>query len=127
MSIEKIKSRAKTKKAYSVGKADLQPSQNRIVDVNGRSIGLFNINGEYFAMHNRCPHMGAPLCEGPITGTSIETENHEFVYGMENELVRCAWHGWEFEIKNGRCLTSSTMRARTFPISIEENEVFVHI
>ena len=127
MSTEQIqKKRTKSKTAYSAGMANLESGQSRIIEINGRSIGVFNVNGEYFAMHNRCPHMGAPLCEGPISGTSIETDKREFIYGMENELVRCAWHGWEFEIKSGRCLTSDIIRARTFPVSVENSEIFVH-
>lgn len=115
------------RKRFIIGPANMQPGARRIITVEGRSIGLFNVNGSYYALHNRCPHMGGPLCEGPITGTAMPTEKTEFVYGMENELIRCAWHGWEFEIKSGRNLTSDKMRARTYPVTVEGDDLVLHI
>ena len=45
---------------------DVAPGQCKIVTVNGREIGVFNLDGEYFALANRCPHEGGPLCQGKI-------------------------------------------------------------
>jgi len=116
----------KTQK-HEAGKADLLPGERRIVAINGRSVGIFNVNGEYYALHNRCPHMAGRLCEGPITGTTQYTTKTEFVYGQENEIVRCGWHGWEFEIQTGKCLVDSRVQAKTFEVLIEENTVLVCI
>ena len=41
--------------------------ERKIVDVAGRSIGVFNIGGEFFALRNRCPHQAGALCEGALT------------------------------------------------------------
>ena len=100
-------------KKFVVGKADIPPGDRRLVDIDGKSVGVFNVDGEYYAMHNRCPHMAGALCEGPISGTTLPTDTFEFNYGMEDEVVRCGWHGWEFEIKTGRCLISEKIRARS--------------
>ena len=75
------------KQAYAAGKADLAVGERRIVEINGRSIGIFNVNGNYHALHNRCPHMAGNLCEGPVTGTTQRTSKTEFIYGQEKELV----------------------------------------
>lgn len=122
-----VKKARRARKQIVIGKADLQPGDRRIMTVEGRSIGLFNVNGTYHALHNRCPHMGGPLCEGPVTGTAMPTEKAEFIYGLENELVRCAWHGWEFEIKSGRCLSSEKVRARSYAVTVEEQTLILHI
>ena len=54
---------------YVVATADEIPLGGRkIVEVAGRSIGVFNIDGEYFALRNRCPHQGGALCEGKLWG-----------------------------------------------------------
>ena len=55
---------------YVVAAVDeIPPGGRKIVDVAGRSIGVFNLGGEYFALRNRCPHQGGPLCEGRVWGT----------------------------------------------------------
>ena len=118
---------ARTRKQFPVGAADLKPGEKRIVEINGRSVGIFNVNGDYYALHNRCPHMGGNLCEGPVTGTTLYTDKTEFVYGRENELVRCGWHGWEFEIKTGQCLVKQQMRVRTYQVSAENGQLILHI
>ena len=97
------------------------------MQVDGKSVGIFNVNGTYYALHNRCPHMAGPLCEGPLTGTTRPTDTVEFVYEREGEIVRCGWHGWEFDIPTGRCLASGKVRARTYPTSVEHGEVIVQI
>ena len=117
----------KEKQKYSVGMANLSSGESRIVEVKGRSVGIFFVDGQYYALHNRCPHMAGPLCEGPVTGTTLETDKFEFNYGYQNELVRCGWHGWEFEIKSGKCLVDQRMRARTYPVSEQDGELFVHM
>ena len=108
-------------------KADLAPGERRIVRVDGKSIGVFNVHGRYYALHNRCPHMAGALCEGPVTGTSRATDQMEFAYERAGEIVRCAWHGWEFDIATGRSLVIAGMRARVFPTFVENGEVIIQI
>jgi 3-phenylpropionate/trans-cinnamate dioxygenase ferredoxin subunit len=117
----------RSKPPIPIGPADLQSGERRIIEVNGRQIGLFNIGGDYFALHNRCPHMGGNLCEGPVTGTTLVSESAEFIYGRSGEILRCAWHGWEFDIKTGQCLVDGRIRARAYPVTIQDNELFLHL
>ena len=118
---------AKLSRRFVACKADLAPGERRIVQVDGRSIGIFNVHGTYYALHNRCPHMAGPLCEGPVTGTTRQTDTMEFVYERAGEVVRCGWHGWEFEIRTGRCLVVNRMRALTYPASVENGDVIVQL
>ena len=85
---------------------DLGPGERRIVEVAGRSIGLFNVGGRVYALHNGCPHNGGPLCEGRVGGTTLPVRGRVFAYGREEEVLRCAWHGWEFDIATGRALAT---------------------
>ncbi|HKH17851.1 MAG TPA: Rieske (2Fe-2S) protein [Solirubrobacteraceae bacterium] len=104
---------------------DIAPGQRRIVDVAGRSIGVFNVHGRFYALNNGCPHKGGALCAGPITGMVLPTSGREFVYGREGEIVRCSRHGWEFEIATGKALADPRVRARTYPVSVEAGRVVV--
>lgn len=117
----------KRQRRWVACKADLLPGERRIAHVGGRSIGIFNVHGIYYALHNRCPHMAGSLCEGPVTGTTRHTGRMEFVYERAGEVVRCGWHGWEFDITTGRCLVDDNVRARTYPASVEDGDVIIHI
>ena len=47
---------------------DIPPGKRMLVNVKGREIGIFNVDGEYLAIGNRCPHEGASLCKGRVVG-----------------------------------------------------------
>jgi nitrite reductase (NADH) small subunit len=106
---------------------DLAPGERLIVELGGRSVGVFNIAGQFFALHNRCPHAGGQLCRGPLTGTTLPTTEREYIYGYAGRILRCAWHGWEFEVETGRCLSDPRYRARIFSVTVADGQVTVHI
>ncbi|TVY08383.1 Rieske (2Fe-2S) protein [Paenibacillus cremeus] len=81
---------------------ELPPGGRKIVSIEGRSIGVFNIRGQFYAIRNRCPHQGAQLCVGHIQGIMLPSDPGEYLYGRDGEIVRCPWHGWEFDITNGK-------------------------
>ena len=105
--------------------ADLRPGQRRIVKVGGRSIGVFNVKGRFYALHNGCPHRGGPLCEGRIGGTTLAADGRAFAYGREGRILRCAWHGWEFDVTTGRAIADAAVRARTYRVAVEDGNVLV--
>jgi len=107
--------------------AELARGERRIVEIAGRSIGVFNVNGRFHALGNACPHKGGALCAGRITGTVLPTSDRSFVYGREGEIIRCARHGWEFEIATGRALADPRVRARTYPVSVEAGLIVVTV
>ena len=107
--------------------AELRPGQRRIVDLDGASIGVFNVGGRFYALRNRCPHRGGALCRGPVSGTALPSEDRSFRYGRDDEILRCAWHGWEFEIATGRALVDPSVRAAVYPVTVEDGNVVVSL
>ena len=97
----------------------------RIVQIRTMSVGLFRIGEDIHALLNVCPHKGAPLCEGPQCGTTA-FDGTAIVFHRDNEIVRCAWHGWEFDIKSGALLVDPDIKARTFPVTVKSGNVYVH-
>lgn len=77
---------------------------------NGETVALFNINGEFYATDNRCPHWGASLAEGTLCGHVIE----------------CGLHGWQFDVRTGECLTVRD-RIKVYDVVVEEGIVKVII
>ena len=106
---------------YVVGlAADLPPSSRRIVSVNGREIGVFNVRGVYYALRNLCPHQSAPLCLGEVTGLAVSDEPGEIEWTREGEILRCPWHGWEFDMRTGRTVFKSQARVKTYDVRVEK-------
>lgn len=106
----------------------LPPGSRRIVDIGGRSIGVFNVEGKLFAIRNSCPHQGAPLCEGTIGGTMLPSDPHTYVYGLENRLLRCPWHGWEIDVMTGRPrFNRGPGRARTYRAAVVQGNVVIEV
>jgi nitrite reductase/ring-hydroxylating ferredoxin subunit len=88
---------------YVVGTVEeIAPGTHKIVEVGGRSIGVYNVNGEYFAILNRCPHQAGPLCKGNTYGFLKSGGVGEYEYSRPGEIVRCPWHGWEFDVRTGQ-------------------------
>lgn len=100
--------------------AEIAPGQRKIVEVGGISIGVFNVGGVYYALRNRCPHQGAPLCQGSLKGTALPSLPGEYVWAREGEILRCPWHGWEFDVTNGRSICNPhRLRVRAYEVTVE--------
>jgi nitrite reductase (NADH) small subunit len=92
-------------KRHPVAEAGEIPLGGRkIVSVGRVEIGLFNVGGRIKAYRNACPHAGAPVCLGRICGTSQPSKVYEYIYGSEGCILRCPWHGWEFDLRTGEHL-----------------------
>ena len=102
---------------------ELPRGERRIVEIDGRSIGVFNVDGEFYALRNVCPHQGANLCAGPIGGTNLPVEGYQYEYGEEGKVLRCARHGWEFDITTGKNFDDPSISAKTYPVTVEEGQV----
>lgn len=126
---------------YAVARADeIPPGSRKIVEVAGRSIGIFNVGGRYYALRNRCPHQGGPLCLGILTGTTSPSLPGEYLYGRWGQILRCPWHGWEFDIITGQFLVDPMhvrvrayevsvehVRIESYEVTVEQRTVFVHL
>jgi nitrite reductase/ring-hydroxylating ferredoxin subunit len=86
-----------------VARADeIGPGERKLVSVGGRSLGVFNVGGEYYAVRNRCPHQGGPLCEGFQFAPLRSDRPGSYERGPAGQIIRCPWHGWEFDLRTGR-------------------------
>lgn len=99
---------------------ELPPGSRKLVEVAGRSIGVFNIAGEFYALRNRCPHQGGALCEGKLSGLIQAAKPGEYQYSRPEEILRCPWHGWEFDIKTGQSwFDPAKTRVRRYEVVVE--------
>jgi nitrite reductase/ring-hydroxylating ferredoxin subunit len=95
------------------------PGQRLVTEVGGRKIVIFNLGGEFFGLFNRCPHQGGDLCEGRTTGLVEAGEKPgDYRFTRQGEILRCPWHGWEFDIRTGKSC-SEPNRIRTPAYAVE--------
>ena len=106
--------------------SDIPPGGRKLVSADGRAIVVFNLGGEFFALSNRCPHRGGPLCRGYLTGLVLSDEPGEYSYIRRGEIIRCPWHSWEFDIRTGKSWCDpNRIRARQYPVSVEPGTALV--
>jgi len=90
-------------------------------------IGVFNVHGNYFAYRNVCPHAGAPVCQGKVCGTTLHSKVGEFILAREGEIIRCPWHGWEFDLLTGEHLVDEKMKLRAYMIETAHDQQNDHL
>lgn len=108
--------------------AELPPGQRRIVeDGTGLSIDVFNVGGKLYALRNVCPHNGAPLCRGSLHGTYAPSEVHQFTPALEGRVLRCPWHGWEFDLATGKGLYDANAKVAAYAVEVDAQGMVVVI
>ncbi len=114
---------------YAVCALDqLQSGKPLITIVNGIEIGVYFSNDQVYAVRNVCPHKLAPVCKGTLGGTMLPGEPCEYRYGLEGQVLKCPWHGWEFSVSSGEALFGiSNRKVKTYPASVEDNQVYVEL
>lgn len=90
---------------------DLTPGQGTVVEVDGKSIAVFNVEGTYYAIDNTCVHRGGPLGEGDLEG----------------DVVACPWHGWEYNVKTGACVNNASANVSCYPVTVEGEDVKIQV
>ncbi len=100
--------------------SELPAGGRLIIELAGKSIGVFNVGGTYHALRNICPHQFAPLCEGKITGYAPHSAVGEYNWAAPGAIIRCPWHGWEFDITTGRSIFNpQRVRTQSIPVTVD--------
>lgn len=103
--------------------ADVPPGARLSVDVAGTPVAIFNLGGEYFGLLDRCPHMGGNLSDGVLIGLVEASKPGCYVYSRGGEIVRCPWHGWEFDIRTGKSrFDPERWKTRAVDVDVEAPE-----
>lgn len=106
--------------------SEIKPGEKKIVNVKGKELGIFNIDGKFHAFLNQCPHMGAPLCNGSILKKIASDKPGTFIY--ENKRVlRCPWHRWEFDIESGTSNFDDSICAKKYDVKVRSGTVYCKI
>ena len=104
---------ARTGKTVTVGRVeDVPEGRGATVELDGgKELALFNVAGRFHAIENFCPHRGAPLADGCLTGATVE----------------CDWHGWRFDVTTGACLNRPEEPVETYEVVIEDGWIKIKL
>ena len=90
-------------------RSDIPPGTGKVVQAGGKTVAVFNCDGQFYAVDNACKHRGGPLGEGTVSGTS----------------VTCPWHGWEYDVTTGACQMDASITVQAFPVTVQGDDVLV--
>jgi len=91
--------------------SDVKEGEGKVVEANGKTIALFNVEGKFHAIDNTCKHAQGPLGEGICDGN----------------VVTCPWHGWKYNVTDGVCVTNPQVKVDTFEVQVEGDELKVKV
>lgn len=99
--------------------SDIAPGERKCVDVAGRDIVVFNLDGAFFALANRCPHQAGRLSDGKLCGLVRSPEPGVYEYTRQGEMIRCPWHSWEFDVRTGQSWCDpARIRTRRYDVKV---------
>jgi nitrite reductase/ring-hydroxylating ferredoxin subunit len=100
----------------------------RIVEVDGRELGVVRWGNDFFAVRNVCPHQAGPVCMG-LVGPHISSGARpgELTLDVDRPVLACPWHGWEFDIRTGRSAADGGYRVRTYPVTLARGRLKVDL
>lgn len=88
---------------------DVPEGEGIVVQANGSEIALFNVAGEFYAIHNVCRHAGGSLGDG----------------FLEGDIVACPIHGWQYNVKNGACLIAPSISVKSYQVKVAGSDIFI--
>jgi nitrite reductase (NADH) small subunit len=93
----------------AASKGELPPGTIREFQLNGKPIAVANADGKFFAINSICLHHAGPLGEGELEG----------------HVVTCPWHGWQYDVTNGKLITNASAGVDCYPVEIRGEDIFV--
>jgi 3-phenylpropionate/trans-cinnamate dioxygenase ferredoxin component len=85
----------------TVARADgVMPGELKCVRAGEEEIALTRIGDEFYSVQNTCLHLGGPLCHGRL----------------DNGVLTCPWHGWQYDVKTGNNMFDLAIQLRTYPV-----------
>jgi nitrite reductase/ring-hydroxylating ferredoxin subunit len=106
---------------------EVEPGKSKVVPIGRYGVGVYNVNGKFYAIANYCPHEGGPLCSGRTHGLTVADDEQPggAVETRDGEFIYCPWHQWGFELATGTTVVKPEWSIRTYPVRIDGDDVIV--
>ena len=106
---------------------EIQPGGMKVVPIGRYGVGVYNVDGRFYAIANYCPHEDGPLCVGRTRGQAVvdEASPGGVAESRPGEFIYCPWHQWGFELATGTTAVKPEWSIRTYPVRVEDDNVIV--
>jgi nitrite reductase/ring-hydroxylating ferredoxin subunit len=94
----------------AVHKDEIPSGEGRSIQIGERCVAVFNLDGEFYAIDDVCPHRGASLGRGRV---------------LRGHIVSCPLHNWEFDVRTGQMHMAPGVES--FPVELRGDEVWVKL
>ena len=91
--------------------SQVAPGSGIVASVNDKEVAVFNVDGTFYAIDNVCKHRGGPLGEGELDG----------------DTVTCPWHGWQYNVKTGVCLTKDGITMDRYDVRVVNEDIEIAV
>ena len=99
------------------------------VRAGDRDLVIVKRGEKYFAVRDACPHQGAKLSTGQLTGDVAPCrpgEQAELI--RDGDFLACPWHGWKVDVRSGCSnIEPERVRVRSYPGSVDDGRVYVEM
>jgi nitrite reductase (NADH) small subunit len=117
----------------SVGSVnDFGDPGRKIVGFENFEVGVFKLDGEFYAYLNQCPHMGGPVCQGKMIAKVEEIiaedkSSKGMTFSKTKLHIVCPWHAYEFDIRTGIHPGNPKARLRKVKVAVVDGEVMIAV
>ena|SRR3989344_5403241 len=91
--------------------SDLKSGEGKVVNISGRDVALFNVDGNFYAIDNTCKHRGGPLGEGILY----------------EDVITCPWHGWNYNVKTGKNVDDESVHVQVYKVKVESDNILISL
>ena len=91
--------------------SEITPGNGKTVEINGTPVAIFNVNGQFHAIHDTCVHAGGPLGDG----------------FLEDNVVTCPWHGWKYDVTTGQSTVVPSAKVNTYEVKVEGDDIKIAV
>lgn len=110
---------------------DFDDPGRELIEVDGRTVGVFKIDGEFHALLNECAHEGGPVCKGEVRNELVAEPVEVGTLADEDfdgeKIVSCPWHGYTYDLETGTHIGGDDVGLETFDIVVEDDTVYIEI
>jgi len=111
---------------------DFKEQDRRIVVKDDLEVGVFRVNGAFYAYQNLCAHRGGPVCQGKILNKVEEVLDDDktsrgLQFSKEHLHIICPWHGFEYNLKDGVNAGNKRLHLKKYEVEVRKGGVYVLI
>ena len=109
---------------------EIADGARKVIVAGADEIGVFKVDGEFYAWRNQCPHQGGPVCQGRLMKRVEERLDDDkrslgIHFAADAMNIICPWHGYEFDVRTGRHAGLDSVRLAAVKLKQRDGAIYV--